>query len=160
MSLLSGSGVGDCRTQQQLDEMNQGLRVPRVWVEGARGGVQGMQSVWGHARHEKGVRTRLSRARRQSPPRSPPAGDVHHDCRVIIVAGRADLAGTVLAVTESPPGGSRLGRGRGAHADAGPAPGRGAWAERRRRAGRVVCQPSTAEARLPTVKRRDKKQAG
>lgn len=117
MSLLSGSGVGDCRTQQQLDEMNQGLRVPRVWVEGARGGVQGMQSVWGHARHEKGVRTRLSRARRQSPPRSPPAGDVHHDCRVIIVAGRADLAGTVLAVTESPPGGSRLGRGRGAHAD-------------------------------------------
>lgn len=114
MSLLSGSGVGDCRTQQQLDEMNQGLRVPRVWVEGARGGVQGMQSVWGHARHEKGVRTRLSRAQRRSPPRSPPAGDVHHDCRVIIVAGRADLAGTVLAVTESPPGGSRLGRGRGA----------------------------------------------
>ena len=62
MSLLSGSGVGDCRTQQQLDELNQGLRVPRVWVEGARGGVQGMLSVWGHARHEKGVRTRLSRA--------------------------------------------------------------------------------------------------
>lgn len=85
MSLLSGSGVGDCRTQQQLDEMNQGLRVPRVWVEGARGGVQGMQSVWGHARHEKGVRTRLLRAQRRSPPRSPPAGDVHHDCRVIVV---------------------------------------------------------------------------
>lgn len=125
MSLLSGSGVGDCRTQQQLDEMNQGLRVPRVWVEGARGGVQGMQSVWGHARHEKGVRTRLSRARRQSPPRSPPAGDVHHDCRVIIVAGRADLAGTVLAVTESPPGGSRLGRGPGAHARPGAGVGPG-----------------------------------
>ena len=122
MSLLSGSGVGDCRTQQQLDELNQGLRVPRVWVEGARGGVQGMQSVWGHARHEKGVRTRLSRARRQSPPRSPPAGDVHHDCRVIIVAGRADLAGTVLAVTESPPGGSRLGRGRGARSRTRDAP--------------------------------------
>lgn len=107
MSLLSGSGVGDCRTQQQLDEMNQGLRVPRVWVEGARGGVQGMQSVWGHARHEKGVRTRLSRARRQSPPRSPPAGDVHHDCRVIVVAGRADIAGTVSAVAVSPQEGAR-----------------------------------------------------
>ena len=106
MSLLSGSGVGDCRTQQQLVEMNRGLRVPRVWDEGARGGVQGMQSMWRHARHDKGVVAVAACARRQSPPRSPPAGDIHHDCRVIVVAGCADIAGFRLSAV-SPQGGSR-----------------------------------------------------